>query len=284
MFRSTELVAFCEKVYKEKWVYWYGTYGVVCDDDLYARKKKQYPDHYTSKRDSGYKKDIAAGKMCADCVGMIKGFFWKSGKLDGKPVYKANGCPDVSANGMYKLCVKTGKIGTIPDIPGLVVWKSGHIGVYVGNGYTVEMRGFDYDCERNKVTSGKWTNWGQLPSTMLDYDGKEEPDMEEEAAAATEAMLAEEKASEDADAEYEVGTDEVADAEEKPDTADGFVEITGASVYLRVGDAVNYKAVDVVHRGYVLPYVATSSSGWHAVRYLDVIVWVSPKYSRVEGN
>lgn len=169
MFTNLDLAAFCLAVYAAKWVYWYGTCGYKCTTSLFNSKKKQYPDHYTDARESGYKKDISDGKMCADCVGLIKAFFWLSGKLNGTKKYGANGCPDVSANGMYKKCVKTGPISTIPDIPGLIVWKDGHIGVYVGDGYTVEMKGFNYDCVKAKVTSGKWTNWGQLPASMLNY-------------------------------------------------------------------------------------------------------------------
>ena len=169
MFTNLDLAAFCLAVYAAKWVYWYGTCGYKCTTSLYNSKKNQYPSHYTAARESGYKKDISDGKMCADCVGLIKAFFWLSGKLDGTKKYGANNCPDKSANGMYKLCVKTGPISTIPDVPGLVVWKDGHIGVYVGEGYTVEMKGFNYDCVKAKVTSGKWTNWGQLPASMLNY-------------------------------------------------------------------------------------------------------------------
>lgn len=169
MFTNLEFAAFCLAVYAAKWVYWYGTCGYKCTTSRYNSKKNQYPAHYTATRESGYKKDIAEGRMCADCVGLIKAFFWLSGKLDGTSKYGANNCPDVSANGMYKKCVKTGPISTIPDIPGLIVWKSGHIGVYVGDGYTVEMKGFNYDCVKAKVTAGKWTNWGQLPASMLNY-------------------------------------------------------------------------------------------------------------------
>ena len=169
MFTNLEFAAFCLAVYAAKWVYWYGTCGYLCTTARYNSKKKQYPAHYTAAREAGYKKDIAEGKMCADCVGLIKAFFWMGGNINGTSKYASNNCPDKSANGMYQLCVKTGPIATMPDIPGLIVWKSGHIGVYVGNGYTVEMKGFDYDCVKAKVTSGKWTNWGQLPAKMLNY-------------------------------------------------------------------------------------------------------------------
>lgn len=172
MLTGKQLADYCEKVYKAGWVYWYGTYGQKCSTSLYNSKKKQYPAHYTDSRKSGYEKDIKAGKRCADCVGMIKSFFWTGGKFDTDPKYGSNGCPDKSANGMIEYCSETGPIKTIPDEPGLVVWKSGHIGVYVGGGYTVEMKGFDYDCKRNKVTAGPWTKWGRLPKSMITYTGE----------------------------------------------------------------------------------------------------------------
>lgn len=169
MFTNLELVEYVKKVYADKWVYWYGTCGYKCTKSLYNSKKAQYPSHYTASRESGYMADIKADKMCADCVGMIKSFFWKGGKIDGKNVYASNNCPDKSANGMYEYCKEKGKISTIPEIPGLVVWKSGHIGVYIGNGYTIEERGFAYDCVKRKLSEGPWTNWAKLPPSMLTY-------------------------------------------------------------------------------------------------------------------
>ena len=170
MFTGKQLAEYCEEMYKNKdhWCYWYGTYGNQCTLSKYESKKKQYPEHYGSSRKSGYMKDIEQGRRCADCVGMIKSFFWTGNRYDTDPKYGTNGCPDKSANGLFDMCKETGDIKTIPDIPGIVVWKSGHIGVYVGNGYTVEMKGFNNDCRRNKVTDGPWKKWGKLP--MLSYE------------------------------------------------------------------------------------------------------------------
>lgn len=176
MFTNLQLAAYCEQVYAASWVYWYGTCGYKCTKELYNRKKEQYPKYYTTARESGYSADIKAGRMCADCVGLIKSFFWKGGSLDGANKYQDNNCPDRSADGMFNLCQERGPIDLIPDIPGLVVHKSGHIGVYVGNGYTVEMKGFAYDCVKQKVSAGPWTEWGKLPDSMLSYvDGQAEP-------------------------------------------------------------------------------------------------------------
>ena len=178
MFTGKQLAAYCEEIYahKDHWCYWYGTYGKLCSKDLYEHKKKQYPNHYGSSRTSGYMRDIEKKRRCADCVGMIKSYFWTGGVYDSNPKYGTNNCPDKSANGMFEKCKKTGKISTIPDIPGIVVWKPGHIAVYVGNGYTVEMKGFNYDCQRNKVSKGPWTKWGMLPDSMIKYDDEPTPE------------------------------------------------------------------------------------------------------------
>lgn len=49
----------------------------------------------------------------------------------------------------------------------MALCSDGHIGVYVGGGYGVEERGFNYGCVRTKVASRKWTHWCQLP--FIDY-------------------------------------------------------------------------------------------------------------------
>lgn len=41
------------------------------------------------------------------------------------------------------------------------------MGVYVGNGYAIEERGFSYGCVKTKVSTRKWTHWYQLP--FVDY-------------------------------------------------------------------------------------------------------------------
>lgn len=89
----------------------------MASESLYNSKKKQYPDHYGSSRTSTYKKHISEKRRVADCVGLIKAFFWSdNGKTE--PKYNTNGCPDRSANGMFSLCKKTGPIATIPNTPG----------------------------------------------------------------------------------------------------------------------------------------------------------------------
>ena len=171
-FTNLKLAQWCLDVYERKWVYWYGTCGYKCTQALYEKKKKQYSSHYGSSRTSGYMTDINAGKMCADCVGMIKAFFWMDGDINNpNNVYESNNCPDRSADGMLSKCETTGPIKGMPNIPGLVVHKPGHIGVHVGDGIVVEMRGYAADCVKSHVSESDWVEWGMLPASMLTYVG-----------------------------------------------------------------------------------------------------------------
>ena len=174
-FTSQHFVEFCEKFVGRP--YWYGTCVYNCTQDRYNSKSKQYPSHYTSSRTTKYKQHIAAKEVCADCIGMIKGYAWTNGgdtvfeaigtgkKITSK--YQSNNCPDKSANGMFSYAksqgMEWGTIDTIPEIPGIAVRYDGHVGVYIGNGYVVEERGFNYGCQKTKLKDRKWLHWYKLP-------------------------------------------------------------------------------------------------------------------------
>lgn len=182
MFKASQMVKFCQSMVGMP--YWYGTCVYRCSLDLLARKTRQYPQHYTSSRMSKYRAAVSKKLICMDCIGMIKGFFWTNGgegvaEAIGnsnaiKSNYGSNGCPDKSADGMLswlksKGC-KNGKISTLPDVPGILLFSSGHVGVYVGGGYAIEARGFNYGVVKTKVSNRSWTSWAYLPSSLLEYD------------------------------------------------------------------------------------------------------------------
>lgn len=182
MFTAAELVAFVISMIGMP--YWYGCCVYRCTESLRARKAKQYPSHYKNSRTATYRKHIAAKLICMDCVGMIKGFFWTNGGKDvaaaignDNPIsskYGGNGMPDKSASGLLKWLkskgCKNGKIDSLPDVPGILLFSPGHVGVYVGGGEAVEARGFNYGVVRTKVKNRKWTEWAYLPKSLLKYD------------------------------------------------------------------------------------------------------------------
>ena len=71
--------------------------------------------------------------------------------------YGTNGMPDIGADAMYRNASVKGTIGTIPETPGLAVWKSGHIGVYIGGGEVIEAMGTNYGVVKTNLDERNWT-------------------------------------------------------------------------------------------------------------------------------
>ena len=82
--------------------------------------------------------------------------------------YGTNGMPDYGANQMYYAASVSGPIDTMPDIPGLAVWKDGHIGVYIGNGEVIEAMGTKYGVVKTKLSDRNFTHWLQVE--YISYD------------------------------------------------------------------------------------------------------------------
>lgn len=181
MFTNLQLVDFVLSMLGQP--YWYGTCVYPCTESRLKSKAKQYPSHYAAGRMPKYRDAIKKRQVCMDCVGMIKGFFWTdggkgvldyiNGGAEFKNTYKGNGCPDKSADGMLEYCkqqgAKWGKIDTLPDVPGVLVFLSGHVGVYIGGGYVVEARGFAYGVVKTKLSNRPWKHWAYLPDSLLTY-------------------------------------------------------------------------------------------------------------------
>lgn len=177
LYTNTDFVKYLKEASKKNIRYWFGCVGYKCTDTLYEKKKKQYPTHYTSNRISQYKKDIAEKRICTDCIGLLKSYMWTKNPfefLDSdrtnitvQNIYKANNMPDASANSYFTLAKKEGMdwgtIDTIPEIPGIAVTYSGHIGYYIGNGEVVEARGFNYGVVTTKLKNRPWKNWYKIP-------------------------------------------------------------------------------------------------------------------------
>jgi len=181
-FTNEHFMAFCEKMLRQP--YWYGCCLYKATNSLLSKKTSQYPSSYIVSRMVRYRQDITAKKVVADCIGAVKGYAWTGGGIGVLEAigteatytskYGSNGCPDKGANGMFTYAkskgMAWGAIGTLPEIAGLALYKSGHVGYYAGNGYAIEWKGFSYGCIKTKVAGRGWTHWYKLPFIQYGND------------------------------------------------------------------------------------------------------------------
>lgn len=153
------LVNHCMKLYNSGARYWFGTFGQVASENLLSTKRRQYPSQYPSSRDKQLAKDIKEKKIVTDCSGLIKGFMMT--RDNGQIIYTPS--LDLGANGYYNNAPEKGTIKKMPDIPGLAVWKEGHIGVYIGAGELIEARGFNYGVQKYNLSDRPYTHWLKVP-------------------------------------------------------------------------------------------------------------------------
>lgn len=157
------LVKYAQTMTKTKTAYMWGGLMQPITANLIKIKANQYPKHYTPSRKRYLSSLIGLGYGC-DCVGLIKSY-WFGGI--NSPYYDNK--KDVNTTGLYNLAPAKGKINAMPEIPGLIVYMSGHVGVYIGNGKVIECtqgRYGDGVVETNLRGRG-WTHWLKCP--YIDY-------------------------------------------------------------------------------------------------------------------
>ena len=136
-----EFAAAAEKVAKKcKTLYVLGCFGAPMN----ATNKARWLKEQSFNRETARKAKITAASADTfgfDCSGFVKGLLWgwdgNASKDYGGAKYQANGVPDISADQLIKDC-KDVSTDFSKIQPGEVVWISGHIGIYIGNGLAAE--------------------------------------------------------------------------------------------------------------------------------------------------
>lgn len=108
------------------------------------------------------------GRKVWDCSGLFRGA-WRA-----LLKYRSGG-----ATGIYNnWCSEKGTIATMPDEPGIAVFRGDsrtkeHIGLYIGGGEVIDARSSKQGVVRGTLASyGRWTHWGRLAD--VEYAGTEE--------------------------------------------------------------------------------------------------------------
>lgn len=143
-------------------------YKLASDLVKWCREQYQKPNAYRLTGIGRYEN----GVRIFDCVGMIKCFIWRDYSQTNSTYYRKT-CPDFNCEQFFNLAKEKGAIKDIPEIPGLMVYQEGHIGVYLGGGQVIECTAafdkkicityFKGDHPDTKLKRATWTHWFKHP-------------------------------------------------------------------------------------------------------------------------
>ena len=186
MMKSSELVAKVVDIAKHyKTLYVMGCFGAPLTDTNKSRYIKNHPYNMAAARTSMI---MAAtpDTFGFDCVNLIKAVLWgwtgDKTKSYGGAKYATNGVPDEGADTMIKRCKDATASGWDKVDPGEVVWTTGHIGIYIGDGLAVECTPKWKNCvqitavanigSKSGYNARTWKKHGHIP--YVEYSGQTE--------------------------------------------------------------------------------------------------------------
>lgn len=166
-----------------KTLYVMGCFGAPMNVRNKTRYCKNHPYNQQASRTKMIQ-NASSDTFGFDCVNLIKGILWGwNGDLNktyGGASYKTHGVPDVSADGMIKLCTDLSTDFTKIEV-GEAVWTNGHIGVYIGDGLAIEctpawknkVQITACNCTKAGYNTRHWKKHGKLP--YINYDVTDVP-------------------------------------------------------------------------------------------------------------
>lgn len=139
--------------------YFYGAkmvYGALTEAFM-KQMHTSYPSIVTNSYMTKARGKGQVGKINVDCSGLIGGY------------RKVN----IGSAQLYQQAYTRMPISKVNDFAiGTVLWKSGHVGVYIGDGYVVEAKGINYGVIKSKVASTKWVYGLTFSDISYDYNVK----------------------------------------------------------------------------------------------------------------
>ena len=164
------LVNFAHKALNEKWGYVYGGKGQYMTKEILDQIIGIGFDVYRGRNGYQYRQKtrLWEGQRAADCSGLIVSYFWWAGdNMD--PVRELS--PDLAhyyTENMLEIASEKGSMHTLPEIPGLLLHRYGHVGIYIGNGEVIEAKGVGYGVVKTKIEDSYWSTWAKFP--YIDYE------------------------------------------------------------------------------------------------------------------
>lgn len=160
------LAAYAEKALHSPNLYLWGGIGEYLTDEILDEKIACFPDWYIPERVEFRRQLCNRGLRGYDCIGLIESYLWND-YHQGNPYFFQ---PEqwYSTAELIKMDVPRGPLDTLPERPGMVLWRKGHVGVYMGQGRVIEMT-----CRRPGTITMDRRIGGVVETTIAEVAGTE---------------------------------------------------------------------------------------------------------------
>lgn len=140
-----------------------------------------YPDWFGKDDRLELRREIQdQGVRAFDCIGLIKAYVWADYSQDNTS--RRTDETNYYCKNVLHQDTPFGPLRDIPEVPGIVVWKKGHVGIYLGDGQVLECTQEYYPKSGESKVGGiiisdikdrGWSYWLEYPGILyLDEDGE----------------------------------------------------------------------------------------------------------------
>lgn len=170
------LAEYAVKCWNTPNIYVWGGIGEYITDEMLDEKIARWPEWYIPERAQIRKEFVGRNVRGWDCIGLIQSYTWGDYHQGNTKYYFPEEFLNTSQ--LIEMDLVKGDIATLPERPGLVLWKKGHVGVYIGNGEVIESTprivtgprkgeiGRVGGVVKSKLEDVAWTVWLQFPGVQ----------------------------------------------------------------------------------------------------------------------
>lgn len=157
------LCVYAYKAVENKWGYARGTVGETLTESLLSLLAKKNPVYYTPEKVETSHRWL--GHQVADCSGLIRGYLYE--KERGYSVsWREFGYVRFLNSDAYALNsskTETNVMDAMPDLPGIILHRSGHVGIYVGNNMVIQAQSAKQGVTLSEFKAKDWWTWAYVP-------------------------------------------------------------------------------------------------------------------------
>ncbi len=159
------LTEFVLKAWRQGWGYVYGTYGQLATQSLIDSKARQYPSVFAEKKSDGRTVYCA----CPEWIGVRPPTVsvWPKPTSGGWTTASAPSTRPprtIQPMGCITAPASKARWPRSRQTHGVMVWRDGHVGIYIGNDEVIESRGVEYGVVRTRLSDRNWTGWFLHPT------------------------------------------------------------------------------------------------------------------------